>query len=184
MRFAMSPEPVAPWKAFLEDLDSLLAEAVQLHCIGGFAVVAAYGLLRSTNDLDYFSIQPYDCAAQIETTAGRGSSLAQKHKMYVQRVGVASVPESYDERLTELYPGHFANLRLFVPDPYDLALSKLTRNAERDREDVRHLAKTCSLDPDVLRDRYQKEMRSIVIGNPLQHDATLEFWIEAYFSER
>ncbi len=83
MRFAMSSEPVAPWRAFLEDLDSLLAEAVQLHCIGGFAVVAACGFPRSTNDLDYFSVQPYDCAARIETTAGRGSSLAQKHKMYM-----------------------------------------------------------------------------------------------------
>ena len=184
MRFAMSPEPVPPWKAFLEDLDSRLAEAVRLHCIGGFAVVAAYGLPRSTNDLDYFSIEPYDCAAELEATAGRGSLLARKHKMYVQRVGVASVPENYDERLTELYPGHFTNLRLFVPDPYDLILSKLTRNIDRDREDVRHLAKTSSLDPGVLRDRYQKEMRSIVIGDPLQHEATLEFWIEAYFRER
>ena len=180
----MSPEPVSPWKEFLEDLDSLLTEPVKLNCIGGFAVVAAYGLPRSTNDLDYFSIEPYACAAELETIAGQGSALARKRKLHLQRAGVASLPEGYDERLIELYPGHFKNLRLFVPDPYDLVLSKLTRNADRDREDVRHLARTCSLDPNVLRDRYQNEMRSIVIGDSEYHDATLEFWIEAYFSEK
>jgi hypothetical protein len=179
----MSPELVSPWKEFLEELDSLLTEPVKLDCIGGFAVVAAYGLPRSTNDLDYFSIEPYDCAAQLETVAGQGSALARKHKFYLQRAGVASLPEGYDERLTELYPGHFKNLRLFVSDPYDLVLSKLTRNADRDREDVAHLARTCSLDPNVLRARYRNEMRSTVIGDPDYHDATLEFWIEAYFSE-
>ena len=57
-----------------------------------------------------------------------GVPLAQKHKMYVQGVGIASVPENYEERLTELYPARFKNLRLFVPDPCDLALSKLIRN--------------------------------------------------------
>ena len=62
----MSPEPISPWKEFLEELDSLLTELVKLDCIGGFAVVAAYGLPRSTNDLDYFSIEPYDCAAELE----------------------------------------------------------------------------------------------------------------------
>lgn len=177
----MLREPASPWKGFLEQLDSLLTEPVKLHCIGGFAV-AAYGLPRSTNDLDYFSIEPYNCAAELETLAGQGSALARKHKLHLQRAGVASLPEAYDERLTEVYAGHFKSLRLFVPDPYDLVLSKLTRNADRDREDVRHIAKTSSLDPDALRDRYQHEMRSTIIGNAAYHDATLEFWIEAYFS--
>ncbi len=41
------------------------------------------------------------------------------------------MPENYDERLTELYAGRFKNIRLFVPDAYDLVLSKLTRNIIR-----------------------------------------------------
>jgi hypothetical protein len=31
----------APWKGFLEKLDTLLEEPVRLDCIGGFAVVMA-----------------------------------------------------------------------------------------------------------------------------------------------
>jgi hypothetical protein len=178
----MSPELGSPWKEFLEELDSLLTEPVRLHCIGGFAAVAAYSLPRSTNDLDYFSIEPHDCGDRLQTIAGQGAPLARKHKLHFQRAGVASLPEGYDERLSELCPGHFKHLRLFVPDPYDLILSKLTRNADRDREDVRHLIKTCSLDPKVLRDRYQNQMRPAVVGDTDYHNATLEFWIEAYFS--
>jgi hypothetical protein len=63
---------------------------------------------------------------------------------------VESIPDSYDDRLTELFPRHFKNIRLFVPDPYDLVLSKLTRIEERDRQDAEFLAKTRHLDPSVL----------------------------------
>jgi len=69
------------------------------------------------------------------------------------------MPENYDERLTELFPVHFKNLRLFVPDPYDLVLSKLSRNIERDRQDVEFLARAKHLDPAVLRERYEKECK-------------------------
>jgi uncharacterized nucleotidyltransferase DUF6036 len=52
---------------------------------------------------------------------------------------VATVPDIYEERLTEIAPGSFKHLRLFALDPYDLALSKLERNTQRDKDDVRHL---------------------------------------------
>ena len=55
-------------------------------------------------------------------------------------VTVASVPESYESRLSPLYPGCWRHLRLFVLEPHDLALTKLERNFERDRGDVDHLA--------------------------------------------
>jgi hypothetical protein len=99
----------------------------------------------------------------------------------VHHTGVATVPESYDERIHELFPGHFRKIRLFVLDPYDLALSKLSRNVQRDREDVGFLAKSLNLDANILRQRYERELKLALIGSPEQHDNTLEFWIEAYF---
>jgi hypothetical protein len=68
-------------------------------------------------------------------------------------LAVAHVPEHYEDRLTEIFPGAFQHLQLFALDPYDLALSKLERNIQRDRDDVRHLAKAVPLDLEVLRDR-------------------------------
>lgn len=99
----------------------------------------------------------------------------------MHHVGIASLPERYLERLTELYAGRFKNIRLFVLDPYDLVLSKLSRNIDVDRDDAKYLAKTQHLDPQVLRERYTEELRALLIGPLNQHDQTLEFWIEAYF---
>ncbi|HKW35179.1 MAG TPA: DUF6036 family nucleotidyltransferase [Candidatus Acidoferrum sp.] len=173
----------SPWKEFLEELDGILSEPIELHCIGGFAVVAAYGFPRSTNDLDYFSPEPCNYARELQEIAGEGSRLARRHKVHVHHAAVATVPESYEERMKELFPGRFKNLRLFVLDPYDIVLSKLSRNQERDRQDVEYLVKTNSLDSNTLRDRYEKELRTNLIGPPKRHDATLRFWLEAYFGE-
>jgi hypothetical protein len=94
---------------------------------------------------------------------------------------VASLPESYAERLTELFPRRFPRLRLFALDPHDLAWSKLARNSPIDREDVAQLASAVPLDPALLRTRYEQELRPIIIGDPEHHDQTLQMWIEAYF---
>jgi hypothetical protein len=115
--------------------------------------------------------------------AGQGSYLHRKHTVYLQLVGVATVPESYEERLTEIFPRGFKHLRLLALDPYDLALSKIERNSQRDRDDVKHLARTLPLDLNVLQERYQKELRSD-LGNPEREDLTLRLWIEAIDEER
>lgn len=171
-----------PWREFLAELDSLLDESLEFHCIGGFAAVAAYGLPRSTNDLDYFTMVPSDRTGKLERLAGEGSRLARKHKVHMHHTGVASVPENYEERMAELYHGHFKNIKLFILDPYDLVLSKISRNAERDREDVGYLTRTQHLHPNVLRERYEHELKPYVIGPPERTENTLKFWIEAYFS--
>jgi hypothetical protein len=76
-----------------------------------------------------------------------------------------------------------SHLRLFALDPYDLALSKLERNIQRDRDDVKHLARTVPLNVKDLKDRYQTELRW-QLGNPEREDLTLKLWIEAIEEER
>jgi hypothetical protein len=78
-----------------------------------------------------------------------------------------------------MFAGVFKRLHLFVLDPYDLALSKLSRNLELDFEDVRHLAHARSLDLEVLEARYHKELRPYVLGPVERHDQTMRLWIEA-----
>jgi Nucleotidyltransferase of unknown function (DUF6036) len=179
----MSLEPPPEWAAFLKEVDSLLDEPVELHCIGGFAAVAAYGLPRSTNDLDYYSITPSNRVLDLEDLAGEGSALARKHRVSIHHAAIASVPENYEDRLTELYPGRYKNIRLLVIDPYDLVLSKLSRNSARDREDVQYLARTQKLEAGILRERYEKELRSCLTGPIERHNGTLDFWLRAYFPQ-
>jgi hypothetical protein len=90
---------------------------------------------------------------------------------------VATHPDSYESRLTEMFPGTFRHLRLLALDAYDLVLTKLARNSDRDRADVEYLATAVPLDPSVLRDRYKSEMREYV-GVPEREDLTLDLWIE------
>jgi hypothetical protein len=66
-------------------------------------------------------------------------------------------------------------------EAHDLALSKLARNSPIDREDVARLARAAPLDQAVLRERYETELRPIIIGDQNRHDQTLALWLEAYF---
>ncbi len=66
---------------------------------------------------------------------------------------------------------------LTVFERHDLVLAKLCRNIDRDREDVVALARGPGLDIDVLRQRYQEELRP-KLGRPEREDLTLRLWIE------
>jgi hypothetical protein len=142
-----------------------------------------YGLGRTTGDLDVLEIAP-KCAAQaFREVASEGGKLHEKYKVYLDQVGVAQPPYEYESRLVEMFPGAFRYLHLMALDPYDLALTKLERNFERDRSDVRHLARTVPFDLDILRDRYTKELRPY-LSNPTREDLTLRFWIEDIEEDR
>jgi hypothetical protein len=154
---------------------------VTLHCLGGFVVAVRYGLARPTADLDYLEVIPSRHGPLLPGLAGPDSALARVHRLYLQHVTVASLPDRYDERLTPLWPGRFARLALLTLEPHDLALSKLARNSPIDREDVARLARAVPLDPALLRERYQRELRPIIIGDVARHDLTLALWLEAYF---
>jgi len=172
-----------PWLSFLRELDVIAQEEVRLDCMGGFVVTLVYGFSRSTGDLDVLEIAPAAAARSMVELGMQGGPLHKKYKVYLDRVGVAKVPENYEDRLAEIFPKTFKHLRLFALDPYDLALSKLERNIQRDRDDVKHLAKIVPLDLGVLKERYQKELRW-QLGNPEREDLTLRLWIEAIEEER
>jgi hypothetical protein len=171
------PTLASPWREFLGELDAALPEPVSLHCLGGFVISSFYGLPRPTADIDYYTAIP--SSLNLEALAGRGSSLAKKHKVYLQRVGVATMPEDYDSRLTEMFPRQFNGLRLFAPDAYDLMLSKLERNSGKDRDDAAYLFRKLGLDEKTLEERYRKELRPN-LGLPKREDVTLKLWIEMF----
>jgi hypothetical protein len=151
--------------------------------MGGFVISLVYGFSRPTGDLDVLEIAPEEIGRPLLELGMRGGPLHKKYKIYLDHVGVAHVPEDYEARLREIFPGAFKHLRLLALDPYDLALSKLERNIQRDRDDVRHLARTVPLDLEALKERYQKELRW-QLGNPEREDLTLQLWIEAIEEER
>jgi hypothetical protein len=179
----MPSNPPEPWKSFFSEIDAALSEAVELHCLGGFVMTNLYGLDRPTADVDVLPIGLKDSTQLLMDFAGEGSPLHKKYKVYLQVVGVAPITINYEDRLTEMFPGNFDHLRLLAFDPYDLALSKLERNTQRDRDDVKHLARTVPLDLRLLETRYIEELRPD-LGNSSREDLTLKLWIEVIEEER
>jgi Nucleotidyltransferase of unknown function (DUF6036) len=172
-------EPAEPWRSFLRDLDAGLKGSVELCCLGGFVVAQHYGIGRETADIDFLAATAQSPEDDVEILAGLGSALHRRYRLYVQRVTVATPPGGYADRLVRMFPSaHWKRLKLFALEATDLALTKLERNAERDREDVLHLAQAGRLDPRTLRDRYVKELRPYLLSRLSWHDKTLELWIE------
>ena len=161
-----------PWFSFLAELDNIAKLTVRLDCIGGFVVTMLYGLNRPTCDVDVLEIAPRSVADAFVEVAMLGGSLYRKYRIYLDRVTVAQPPYEYESRLQEMFPAAFRRLRLMALDPYDLALTKLEPNIERDRDDIRYLARTIPFDLNLLRERYVTELRPY-LGNPKREDPRL-----------
>jgi Nucleotidyltransferase of unknown function (DUF6036) len=180
----LQPNPLPdPWAGFLRELDNLITEPVCLHCLGGFVVNMFYGFTRPTGDIDFLQVVPQPALQAVSKTTNEGGALHKKYGIYLDRVTVAHVPESYEDRLSEMFAGEFKNLRLMALDPYDVALAKLERNIERDRNDVRFLARTIPFDLEVLDGRYKQELRPFV-NNTKRADLTMELWLEMIQEDR
>jgi hypothetical protein len=165
--------------AFLRELDEIAAEPVDLHCIGGFVVTKKYGFHRETRDVDVLSITPNTQRQDFLSKGAEGSDLSRKYHVYLHFVGVIEAhPENYEMRLTEMYPGQLQRIRLLASEAHDLALMKLGRNIERDREDVKFLARQGFITPEGLKLRYEEEMRSYIALPEQRTDPVLDLWIE------
>jgi hypothetical protein len=174
-----------PWLAFFNELDDIATAPVTLHCIGGFVVSMLYGLQRPTADVDvlpHLGREP--SAAAVFDAARNGGVLHRKYAVYIDVVTVVQPPYNYEDRLVEMFAGTFKNLHLMALDPYDLALTKLPRNIERDREDVRSLARFASFDLGVLEQRYTTELREYLTGPHEREDRTLRLWREMIEEDR
>jgi hypothetical protein len=120
--------------------------------MGGFVLAEHYGLVRPTADVDLIESLGTD-KGSIAQLAGRGSALHKRHRVYIDIVTVADVPDGYDTRLVAMHVDGLARLRLRAFERHDLALAKLCRNIDRDREDV------------------------VALGRPDCEDLTLQLWM-------
>jgi hypothetical protein len=168
-----------PWASFLKALDRQLTGNVDLHCIGGFVVTMQYGLSRTTSDIDILTAVPHSKLADLQHLAGEGSDLNRRFKVYLQPVRVAMYPENYESRLIRMWPSApFERLRLCALEAHDLALTKLERNSDIDRQDVQALASSGCINETTLRKRYATEYRPNLASGEKKLDLTMELWVE------
>jgi len=176
--------PPSPWKEFLLALDAKMTEVCTLPCFGGFAVTQEYGISRQTSDIDVLDVDPPRAVDFLIREGGLGSPLAIEHKVYLDFVGIANPPYEYESRLHPMYPGAFQHLRLMVMDPYDVALTKLKRDSDKDFQDVLQLAEKIPFDLELFEKRYNQELRDNTTGKAEDNDITFNRWMEAILEDR
>ena len=138
-----------------------LSQKIDLQCLGGFVLTVLHAIPRPTDDLDYIACIPRPAAEELERIAGRGSALCKKYRLYLQSVGIADLPEDYESRLQEIKV-NLEKLKLWALEPYDMLLSKVTRNSPKDQEDAKRLIPKLKLDFKTFHDRWNKELAPMV----------------------
>ena len=176
--------PPSPWKEFLEELDLHLTEICRLPVFGGFAVSMVYGIGRPTGDIDVLDVAPPQAIHTLMQHGGRESELAARHKVYLDIVGIANPPMEYESRLRPIYEGAFKHLQMLVMDPYDVALTKLKRDSDKDFQDVLQLAEKIPFDLDLFEKRYLDELRENTTGRVEENDYVFDRWKQAILEDR
>lgn len=136
---------------FLQSLDERIAESRTLVVIGGAAAALAYGIARATIDIDTIT-DISDLEAALER-ARDDTGL----DVPLQTVGVHDAPYCFEDRLVLLELG-LSKLRIVVPEKHDLALMKVVRGQDNDREAIQQIAERVGLDERTLVDRFKHEM--------------------------
>jgi len=171
-----------PWLGFLRAVDEKLEDPTEIHCIGGFTLQLLLEKSRPTGDVDFVETVPSNAGTSLTELAGKNTELALEHKLYLDWVKVTEPPSDYETRLFDATPRDLKKLKIKVLDPHDLVLTKLERNSPRDREDVKALILELGLEADILRKRFDAELRPYLAVTPDRTILTLELWLEEFFS--
>jgi len=83
-------------------------------------------------DIDTCGLDPLGESRALGELAGRGSELHKKHRVYLERVTVNTVPCDREERAILIDIPSFESLKVLAIEAHDFALSKLERSQDRD----------------------------------------------------
>lgn len=164
-------------RRFLLAVDRNLERQCELIVIGGAAAALAYGVGRTTHDIDTWEAPPPG-VEQAAALARRESGLS----IPIQHAAVADAPYDFEDRLTPLSIPGLARLEVHTPEKHDLVLSKAVRAYEHDLAAAEAIHRLCKLERELLIERYLDEMTH-VIGDPRRLDLNILALVERLFGE-
>lgn len=162
---------------FLDRIDAHLSEPAQIIIIGGAAAAMAYGVSRSTRDIDTWSA--------VDGALARAIDRAQQHarvRIPIEHAAVADAPWHFESRLLPLNAPGWSRLTVFVPEPHDLVLMKCVRGYEHDLETAAEIHRTYGLDLETLLSRFLDEMTH-VIGDSVRSDQNFRALVDRLYGE-
>jgi hypothetical protein len=143
----MAPTEPKAVKQFLRELGTHLARPVDLRVGGAISLILAGYLARATEDIDVVDEVPAEVRAQRPLL----DQLRQRFGLRLTHFQSHFLPTGWECRLHSLGP--FGRLQVFLVDGYDMFLSKLFSQREKDLDDLRLMAPM--LDREVLARRLQ-----------------------------
>ena len=129
---ATKPETV---EQYLRELGSLVSEPTRLVVGGAIALILQGYLTRRTEDIDV----PDEVGTAIRSRREPLERLAERYGLRIAHFQSHYLPAGWQNRL--LWQGDFGRLNVYVVDPYDLFVGKLCSRRDKDRDDVRVLAR-------------------------------------------
>jgi Nucleotidyltransferase of unknown function (DUF6036) len=156
-------------KAFLREIGQSLQKPLRIDVGGSIACILLGYLARKTEDVDVVNEVPAEIRNQHKLLQG----LHQRYDLKIGHFQSHYLPSGWQDRLHSQPP--FGPLRVFLVDVYDVFLSKITSIREKDKDDLEKLSR--QLDKNVLIDRFQKTMQSMLASEELRKRAEQNWYI-------
>lgn len=148
--------------------DGFRGEPIPLILLGGSAVLLAYGGHRSTWDVDVL----------VPGRRMLGAGFLEGYGLSLVSEGILNLPPDFLNRLKRVPEVvDLKHLIVHVLGPYDLAITKIGRGAERDIEDAVHICKAERLDLSRLQNMYE-EASGYWVGPEGRYSHNLEWFLE------
>ena len=144
---------------FLQELDQRLNKKFDLFVVGGGSITLFYDHQNTTLDIDAVEVD-----ARILKIAGEKSALAEKHKVYIQKISEVgfSAPKDWKTKTKLLKDLSFMHLAIYVADIHDVVLGKFARLEARDIKDISGLFKNGHINIDFLLKRLNQNTKELM----------------------
>jgi hypothetical protein len=143
--------------AFLRAIDRSLRRRTSIVVIGGAAAAVGYHAGVRTADIDLWqglSNEVLEAAARARHDTGMAVA--------VGSAAVADLPANYEDRLRPVRGLRLRNLAVWIPDKYDLTLSKAVRGYQHDLDAIEGIHRHHRLSQATLIARFEAEMTAAI----------------------
>ena len=151
------------------ELGSLLTRSVRLNVGGSVALILPGLISRKTEDIDVVDEVP----AEVRTLHGQLAGLRNRYGLALAHFQSHYLPAGWEQRVHSIAP--FGHLQVSLVDVYDVFLSKLFSQREKDRDDLRMLAP--QLDKEILVRRLRDTTAALRAEDRLREGAEKNWFI-------
>ena len=156
-------------KEFLRELGTKINRPITVIIVGSVALILTDYLSRNSEDIDVVDEVPKEIRDQHELL----EKLHSRFGLHVRHFQQHYLPSGWHNRLHSIES--FGHIRVFLVDPIDVFMSKLTSVREKDLDDLRALKP--QLDKSLLIQRLKDSMVSMLASESLRERAQQNWYI-------